>query len=71
MSQHTINCPSCNTQHIVDVFRSGGIANAIISLDNKSCKFETSDRKEIIKLLGIEETHRQRIYWQEMPKEDY
>lgn len=70
MSQHVINCPSCNKQHEVDAFRSGGIANVIMTLGNPDCSFSTEDRVLIRQLLGLEETHRQRMRNGEMPKID-
>lgn len=70
MSQHTINCPKCGNQHEVDAFRSGGIANVIFTIGNSQCDFNTEDRQEINKLLGLEERHRQRIQDHEMPAHD-
>ena len=71
MSQHIINCPKCGNQHEVDAFRKGGVANAIFTIGNAKCNFSTEDIKEVRKLLGIEEVHRQRIKWSEMPSRDY
>lgn len=71
MSQHIINCPKCGNQHEVDVFRSSGVANAIFTIGNSKCNFNTEDKQEVNKLLGIEEIHRQRMANYEMPKRDY
>lgn len=68
MSQHIINCPKCKKQHEVDAFRSGGIANALFTVGNPNCTFNTEDKQEINRLLGIEEMHKQRIRTYEMPR---
>lgn len=68
MSQHNIHCPKCNITHEVDALRSGGVVSTILSIQ---CGFQTSNKAEIAKLLGLEEVHRQRIANYEMPAVDY
>jgi len=68
MSQHNINCPKCHTTHEVDVLRNGGIAGVIVS---EQCGFQTNNKAEIMKLLGLEEIHRQRVRGYEIPAQDY
>lgn len=67
MSQQIIKCPKCGTEHTADVFRSGSNAVAIHA---DKCGYFTQNKAEVIKVLGIEELHAERVRNYEMPQFD-
>ena len=68
MAQQIIQCPKCRQQHTADVFRSGGNAVAIHA---DQCGYLTDNKAEVMKVLGMEELHAERVRNYEMPAEDY
>jgi hypothetical protein len=73
MSQHIIKCPTCNVTQEADAFRSAGEVRVLFF---NTCKHmiegnTKEGRIAIIKAMGLEEIHRQRIRNMEMSAEDY